>query len=272
MNKRETKPVVSVIVPTHNRPEYLRRALNSVKKQTISGVESIVVDDASSVDLEDVLQDFPDVIYLRNKTNKGPCYSRNRGLKHARGKFINFLDDDDILYPQKIEKQVDLFRKSTNQNLGMVTCHTKDCRSGETKIKYNKLRGYVYTKLLYSYALTGNETVLYKRKYLVKTGGFDEDLESSQEYDLFIRMAKNYKIDYVDDILTEECKSENQISVNFDKKLNGARYLYNKYKNAYMEEGCLFWIKMRFKFWVLYVRFLVGKYFGERLYRLLLRD
>ena len=272
MNKTETKPVVSVIIPTHNRPEYLRRALISVKIQTFDDIEIIVVDDASSVDLEDVLQDFPDVIYLRNKTNKGPCYSRNRGLKHARGKFINFLDDDDILYPEKIEKQVTLFRNSSDKKLGMVTCHTKDCRSGETKIKYNKLRGYLYRKLLYSYVMTGNETVLYKRKYLVKTGGFDEDLESSQEYDLFIRMAKNYKIDYVDDILTEECKSENQISVNFDKKIKGTRHLYKKYKQAYLKQGVFFWLKMRIKFGLLILRYLTGKYIGEKTYRRLIFD
>jgi len=272
MISSESKPVVSVIIPTHNRPEYLRRALTSVKEQTIDNVEIIVVDDASETDMKEVIEDFPNVIYLQNSTNQGPCYSRNRGLQQAQGVFINFLDDDDLLYPQKLERQVALYRNFPKENLGMVTCHTMDCRSGEDLIKYNRLRGHVYKTLLRSYALSGNETVLYRRNFLEKIGGFDEELESSQEYDLFIRMARDYTIDYVDEILTEECRSENQISVNFDKKISGAKHLFNKYNQAYLKEGFFFWLKMWLKHYLLTLRYLTGKYFGERVYRKLIFD
>lgn len=272
MNHPEFKPVVSVIIPTHNRPEYLKRALTSVQEQTFDKVEAIVVDDASSTDLTGVIRDFPKVIFLRNKTNRGPCYSRNRGLKQARGEFINFLDDDDKLYPQKLEKQVAIYRNSPDHKLGMVTCHVLDRRSGKKIVTYNKLQGNIYKKLLYGYALAGTETVLFKKSGLNEVAGFDEKLQSSQEYDLFIRMAKNFTVDYVDKILTEKYKSTNQISVNFNKKLSGAHYLFKKHSDAYLAEGLFFWLFMRLKFWGLSARFMVGKYLGERYYRLLCSD
>lgn len=266
-------PLVNVIIPTYKRPDILTRAVDSVKNQTYPNIEIIVVDDANDVRVRTLYENDPDVTLLVNETNRGGCYSRNRGLSIAKGEYINFLDDDDILYPTKIEKQVLFFKENPNEveNLGMVTCHTNDGRSGKNIIRYNRFRGNIYKKLLLKFLISGIETVLYKSKVLKKVNGFDNDLVSNHEYDLQIRAGKKYSIDFVDEILTQEFISVDQISVNFDKKLKGAKQIYKKYKKAYNERGFIFsWIVF-IKFQLLYVKFRIAKTLGARIYFKLLR-
>lgn len=262
---------VSIVIPSYNRPELLERAIKSVENQTYSDIEIIVIDDNSDISIKDVEKRFKNVRFFKNKTNKGPCFSRNRGLKEAKGRYINFLDDDDILFPGKIEMQVQCFEKSNDPYLGVVTCHTDDCRSGKSIIRYNQYKGDIYKKLLSKFLVSGIETMLFKKDYLKEAGGFDDQLQSSQEYDLLIRLTEKYTIDFVDEVLTKEYRSSNQINLNFSKKINGAKYLYSKHDSRYRSFGILFWLKMRLKLNLLIVRFYIGKLFGEKVYRMLIR-
>lgn len=264
------RPLVSVIIPTYNRTDLVRRAVKSVLKQSYKNIEIIVVDDASEKDIESSVCELGEVRYFKNEENRGPCYSRNFGIKVSNGKYINFLDDDDILFPDKIEKQVGLFEESKDKMLGMVTCHARDERSGKEMVKYNKVKGNIYKELLYSFVVSGIETMLFKKNAVEKVGGYDENLQSSQEYDLLIRIAEFYTVDYVDEVLSQEFRSVNQISTNFRKKINGARYLYKKHDHRFKKQGILFYLKMKFKLLILLIRFYVGHYFGEKAYRILL--
>lgn len=264
-------PLVSVVIPTYNRPNLIIRAVESVNNQTYSNIEIIVVDDASEQDIESVLAKFDKVKFIKNNKNQGPCFSRNEGLREAKGEFINFLDDDDFIYPNKIKKQIDLFLKSIDSNLGMVTSHAVDGRSGSKFVKYNCVKGNIYDELLNSYVVSGIETMLFKTDGVKEIGGFDERLESSQEYDLLIRFTEKYTVDYVDEVLSQENRSVNQISTNFDKKINGARYLYRKHDQRFKDKSWLYWLKMQLKLKLLLIRFYIGKLFGEKTYRLFLR-
>lgn len=266
----DKKPLVSVIIPTYNRLDFVSRAIQSVLDQTYPNVEIIVVDDASDEDLQSVIDAFPSVTFLINDSNRGGGYSRNRGIKEASGTYINFLDDDDILYPEKIEKQVALFETSKVPNLGMITCHALDERSGEPHTRHNRFIGNIYKELLANFAISGIETMLYKKEYLLEVGGFDEGLQSSQEYDLLIRYSENHAVDFVDEVLTREFQSTNQISTNFDKKIQGARRLFKKHNKRYKGQGFFFWIRMRLKLGFLLIRFYAGKLLGEKAYRMLL--
>jgi len=266
------KPLVSVIIPTYNRPEFLRRAVDSVVNQTYANIEIIIVDDASQVALSGYPSDQREIKVLENSENKGACYSRNLGLSKAKGDFINFLDDDDILFPEKIEKQVEVFLAASDPSLGIVTCHSKDERSGQPKIKYNRVKGGIYRALLDRYIVSGTETLLMKTAAVEGVGGFDEHLQSSHEYDLLIRLSKDHTIDFVDEILTREFRSTDQISTNFDKKIQGAKHLYAKHDDRFKEVGIGFWLKKKLKLQLLLFRFYVGKIFGEKMYRKLLRE
>lgn len=268
---KENKPLVSIIIPTYNRPDLLQRALKSALHQTYSNVEVIVVDDHSENDIEELQKEYPKVIFYRNSENRGGCYSRNRGIKESEGVYINFLDDDDEIFPEKLELQVKKFNQSIDPILGFVTAHADDKRSGRTIIKYNRVKGEVYHQLLKEYAISGIETLLIKKESLEDIGGFDNDLKSSQEYDLMIRLSEKYTVDYVDRVLSREHRSRDQISLNFDKKISGAIYLFRKHDKRYRAIGTFFWMKMRLKLYGLICRFWIGKLFGERAYRFVIR-
>lgn len=260
---------MSVIIPTYNRPEFVSRAIESVLAQTYPAIEIIVIDDASEMDVNHLNEEYPSVLFLRNSENRGPCNSRNRGIKEASGDYINFLDDDDELFPKKIELQVRKFQNSNDPDLGMITCHVMDCRSGTKKIIKNNVKGDIYKRLLTQFAVSGTETMLFKKTVFDKVDGFDENLESSQEYDLFIRVSEKFKIDYVDKVLTKKNRSLAQISLNFDKKIKGAKYLFKKHDSRFRSSGFILWVRNRIKLKGLLARYYVGKWFGEKAYRML---
>lgn len=109
--------LVSVIIPTHNRNEQLLRAVNSVLAQTYSSCEILVVDDYGEA--EKILPEFGErVHYIRIPQTPFPAESRNAGMKNAHGKYIAFLDDDDIWFPEKLIRQVEVLEK--NPDIGLV--------------------------------------------------------------------------------------------------------------------------------------------------------
>lgn len=276
-------PLVTIIIPSHNRPHELIRAVNSVLSQTWTHVEVIVIDDASTVDMTPFTKfmdantqgtpsaalPFPQnrVTWIRLTESKGACHARNIGLHKASGEYINFLDDDDEVYPDKIEKQLLKFAHSKDPDLAVVTSHMVDARSGEETLVFNHHTGRIYPEILGSWLVKGIHTSLFKKEFLLKLDGFDEGLESNQEYDLMIRLMERYAIDYVDEALCIAHRSRDQISLNFGKKRRGARYLFQKHSARFKAEGVLFFMTMWIKYQLLYVRFWSGQYFGEAFYR-----
>lgn len=108
---------VSVIVPTYNYGKFLSRALQSIIKQTHNDIEIIVIDDASTDDTQDIVKSYPQVIYKRNSVNLGVSASRNKGIEIASGDIITFLDADDWLQPDAIERQLPYF---ADPSIGVV--------------------------------------------------------------------------------------------------------------------------------------------------------
>ena len=96
----------SVVIPTYNCAEYLKRALSSVFSQTYQDFEIIVVDDGSTDDTSKVMQSFPGVKYIFTKENHGVSRARNEGLTHAKGRYICFLDSDDLWDEKKLQVQL----------------------------------------------------------------------------------------------------------------------------------------------------------------------
>src|SRR5690349_9778588 len=115
--------LVSVIIPCYNVAAYIAECLDSVLKQYYTNIEIICVDDGSSDTTYSILQfykeKYPFLILLANEKNRGAPYSRNQGLIHAKGHFIQFLDADDLLLPGKIEHQINLI-ESAGCNVGFV--------------------------------------------------------------------------------------------------------------------------------------------------------
>lgn len=183
-----TDPLVSAIITTKNRAGMLPRALASVRNQTYKNIEIVIVDDGSTDITPEVIQDFEydnQLIHLRNDVSKGACRARNQGIEASSGTFIAGLDDDDEWHPHRIDLLLDAYSSD-------YTCITSDVRLAYPKrtVQWKKEKVITFNDLLYSNQV-GNQ-VLVKKERVQEVGGFDEDLEAAQDYDLWLRLAEVY--------------------------------------------------------------------------------
>ena len=114
-------PLVSVIIPTHNRLAYLKQAVASVNTQTYKNIELIIVDDGSTDKTLSWIKKQR-LNYITLEHNGFPGFVRNRGAEVAKGEYLCFLDSDDLWKPTKLEKQIDFFKN----NPRFVLCHTRE--------------------------------------------------------------------------------------------------------------------------------------------------
>ncbi len=181
---------VSIVIPTHERPDFLERLLRSIEKQTYRDFEVIVVDDCSKKKteyqcvIESFQERFPRLIYVRNETNQGAPFSRNRGIRLAEGELIALVDDDDEWMPQKLEKQVDVFNGS-DESLGLVYTWTKAMAKGKEVFSYqSQHEGNALSQLLRE-CFIPSPSVMVKRSALIEGGLFDEKMPSCQDWDMW---------------------------------------------------------------------------------------
>ncbi len=196
---------VSVIIPNYNYARYVGQAIESVLNQTYSNIEVIVVNNGSTDDSLEVLKEFGDRICLINQENLGQSGARKSGLAKAKGEFIAFLDADDTWEPQKIEKQLLLFRPMTQ----LVYCgirHFNESHTNEFSINLPRFSGPCASAFIdqpgVSIVLSGESTAIFTRELLEKVGGFDPDLNSAAGWDFFRRCSKFTEFDFVPDALT----------------------------------------------------------------------
>ena len=107
--------LVSVIMSSYNTAEYISESIASVRKQTYTDWELIIVDDCSADNTDEIVKPFlydKRIKYIKNETNSGAAISRNRALREAKGKWIAFLDSDDLWHPEKLEKQIRFMEKN----------------------------------------------------------------------------------------------------------------------------------------------------------------
>ena len=191
---------ISVVIPTYNRYEFLKRAITSVVAQTASVAEIIVVDDGSCDDTAQIVKDFPSIIYIYQK-NSGVSSARNVGIEKAKYEWIAFLDSDDEWHPQKIARQIQYHQK--NSDILISYTDEKWVRNGsEIKIpkKYAKVGGEIFQKCL-SHCIIAPSSALLHNSLFQKYGRFDEGLEVCEDYDLWLRIALYEQIGLVDEKL-----------------------------------------------------------------------
>lgn len=173
---------VSVIVATYRRDRSFKKALESLINQTYESIEIIVVDDNAEIEWNKRVKNIIDemnllhnIIYIRNEKNKGSAETRNIGIRIATGEYITFLDDDDIYLPDKIKNQVKhMIEKNSDYSITDLYLYDEEDRLIEKRnrnyIKKNEKDSLVIYHLMYH--LTGTDTLMFKKKYLLKIGGF----------------------------------------------------------------------------------------------------
>ena len=203
-------PEISVIIPTFNRAKILPKAIDSVLQQTYKDYEIVVIDDGSTDDTKEVLMRYGDKIIYRFQENKGISSARNRGIEIARGRYIALLDSDDYWLPEKLEKQVACFQKNPSYRMVATRCSSfkvdGNFTSSEPKEEIKKKSrsgksGWIYKELFYKNFIR-TSSVLIEQECFKKIGTFDETLYCCNDVDMWIRIAKEYEVGFINDILT----------------------------------------------------------------------
>lgn len=223
---------VSVVIPTFNRTGVLRAALDSVLAQTGTDFEVIVVDDASTEDVESAVTGFDDLRlrYLRHDLNRGAPAARNTGLAAAQGAFVAFLDSDDLWLPDKLVRQLALFEDGP-PDLGLVYGGYR-FEDGSSRTVMPRERGDLSQVLLLGNCVGGTSLPLIRRSCLEAVGGFDESLRSCQDWDLWIRLAGVCRFDFVDQVLVVNRLQAEGITRSRDASIDGHRRLAAKHARA----------------------------------------
>jgi glycosyltransferase involved in cell wall biosynthesis len=189
------RPLVSTIIPTCNRPELLRRALDSVYRLEGLGehfdVEVTVVDDAASDATRDVVASYTGVRYIRPAPGRGVAAARNTGIAASTGSLVAFLDDDDVWLPRRITLQLPVLQRRPDAGAVYSQVQLPDGRVRPPTDRAPS--GWIFDRLLQSYS-PAVTSVLIRRRALDQVGGFDERLRTSEDWDLWLRFSRHFPV------------------------------------------------------------------------------
>jgi glycosyltransferase involved in cell wall biosynthesis len=230
--------MVSVVIPTHNRVELLKNAVESVLKQTYEDYEMIIVDDGSTDGTGEFLKGLRNdrMSFHRFQEPVGGNLARNKGITMASGEFVAFLDDDDEWMPEKLEKQMKLFE---DNSVGLVYTGSEIIYT-YYDIKYKNIprnRGDLFKKVLIRNCIGTTSSVVVRKSILEIAGLFDEDIRMRQDQDLWIRICRLCNVDVVEEPLIRYFfrKDANQISLDLEKYWETVERFDEKY-SEYIEE------------------------------------
>lgn len=181
------KKTVTIITPAYNAEAYVLECIESVRRQSTVSVEHIVIDDGSSDRTVEIVESCRDVILIR-QANQGAPVARNAGLEVATGKFVKFLDADDLLVDGALQAEVDFAETLSNREVGYGYFEAFDDSSGWTETRsYKFVEAQQAIDLILKTILTS--ATLYPTEAIRAIGGFDVRLSSSQEWNLNLRLC-----------------------------------------------------------------------------------
>lgn len=188
------RPLVSVYIPTKNRVALLSRAVESVLTQSYKDIEIIIVDDGSCDGTPDLLLDFSknkNILTIRNENSVGACASRNLAIKHARGRFVTGLDDDDYFFQNRISTFVDSWDELTKRNarFGCLFDQSLKMTSSGTSIVNTKSMVSVAQILMQNHI---GSQIFCMKDHLIGAGLFRENLLAWQDWDMWVRLLRLY--------------------------------------------------------------------------------
>lgn len=246
-----TTPRVSVVIPTYNRAEQTTRALESVWNQSFSDYEVVVVDDGSTDNTADVLEQFEPRIRLIRQPNGGVSKARNRGISAASGEFIAFLDSDDEWLPDKLRQQVEFLE--AHRSIGFVAClNTYDTEHGFTYGNSFSRGGMpnVVTQFL-EFLLApfprNMSRYLMRREAVVKCGGFDESIRGAEDWELCLKLLQHgYSFDFLNEALVVYQPGEDSLSADPEIMIEGEQLIKRRYLSQLRPHWKRWWYGSRF--------------------------
>ena len=216
---------VSIITPTFNSERFIAETILSVQAQTYQDWEMIIVDDCSTDRTAEIVASFQEkdsrIKYFYNTTNKGSAFSRNLALQKAKGKWIAFLDSDDLWHPEKLEKQIEFMTKN-NFHFSYTNYCEIDENSKGTGILITGPK-IITNKLMKAYCWPGCLTVMYDAE---KVGIMQTvDIKINEEYALWIKIAEKLNCYLLDENLAKYRRHNNSLTSQSYFKLIKWHYL-----------------------------------------------
>lgn len=229
--------LVSVIIPTYNRVQYLEKAIQSVVNQLYENIEILVIDDGSSNNYaEPICEKFSNCKYIY-KENGGLSSARNYGINLAKGEYIAFLDDDDFWENSKIEKQVNLLLENpsidcVHSSAAVVDENGKTTGEiiGAAQNKIHKRSGYVFWNALGSWVVK-SPTPLIRKKVFQPDLMFDENIKVGEDVDFYQRMFYRHRVLYLNEPLAfyREYTDINRLSLQKEKYIGIEKIMYQNF-------------------------------------------
>ena len=193
-------PLVSVILPVHDRADIVHHAIASVLGQSVRDLELLVVDDGSSDALDDALQRFrdPRLRLLRQPTNRGAAAARNLGLRAAAGRYLAFIDSDDCWLPGSLAARLKAL-ETAPEEAGLVFGRLEHVTAGG-RVRIEGTPPPLDTKraMLERNLIVGTPGVMLRRRVLETVGLFDEGMPACEDYDYWLRVALRFGVVFVD--------------------------------------------------------------------------
>lgn len=249
--------MISIIIPTYNRPNRLENLLESIKEQTYKNFEVLVIDDNSTLKEKNkkICAKYSFVRFFLNKENKWAPYSRNKWIKNAKYDILCFVDDDDIWNKEKLEKQYNLI--SINNYWLVYTWANVIDHNWDIIYKMNKSYNWDISKLLLIKNFIPSSSVMIKKECFKKVWFFDETFPACQDWEMWFRISKKYNIWVIKESLIDVNKHMWE-SIWKSKK---ASLWYIKFTKKYYKDFIkkwlilnllkyyLYWIKNYYKIW-----------------------
>ena len=229
---------MSVIIPAYNVAQFIKETIESVLAQTFVNYEIIIVNDGSpdTVALEEVLRPYQDKIHYIKQENRGAGAARNAGLRLAQGRWVAFLDGDDAWYPLFLEKQLDLINADGGYDLvySNALLVGDSPWSGKTYMDRDPSDGPVtFEALIAERCSPITSGVLARLQPILDVGLFDESLRNSQDFDLWVRLAKrpDARLGYHNTVLLKHRTRAGSLASDSVKSVEGELSVLNKIRS-----------------------------------------
>ncbi|BAB74770.1 glycosyltransferase family 2 protein [Anabaena sp. FACHB-709] len=223
-------PKVSVVIPAYNAMKYLPATVESVLQQSFTDIEILIINDGSSDNIIAWTAQITDPrVQVISQQNQGLSGARNTGIHHASGEYIAFIDADDLWLPTKLEKQVKCLDNSPQAGLVYTwTAWTDETGKPTGVIVASHVEGYVWEQMVVNDKISNGSSAMVRRICFDKVGLFDTELTSSEDRDMWIRLAAHYHFAVVKEPLTLYRRHSQSMSKNRPKMLKNIRRVFEK--------------------------------------------
>ncbi|MFK3936219.1 glycosyltransferase family 2 protein [Alkalihalobacillus sp. NPDC078783] len=268
----EKLPLVSVIIPCYNCEKWIAETIASVFNQTYKNIEIIIVDDGSTDNTKSIVKNIKDVIYYF-QDNSGPSAARNLGIEKSNGKYIAFLDSDDLWNEDKLLKQINFLENNPDVHLVFTNVTLINETGKVLYTHYNKVpteKSELIRKFYEGEIVMNTPTILARGDSINYIGGFNENLPLREDHYFLMKMANVFKIVHFKEALVKRRVNDQSLSSTVDSEkvfklnkpfleesINSFPYLSRFEKNVYSRMnfavGKTYWKKRHKKFALKYI-------------------